>query len=583
MNHLVQFYRSEKYLCEAVGRFLETGFLNGHGVIMIARADRHPSFVQQLRRQGCNVDAALESGQLTQLDAYQTLETFMKGGVPDRDRFFETICQVMQKSRHGREQLEVFAYGEMVDILCHAGNHPAAIRLEELWNDLATTHSFKLLCAFPLDSFCKEEHYPQFESICDLHGHVTPTEDHMALDENKRMRQVSLLQQRSLALETEMARAKDLQRMQSFFRAIIDSAEDAIISKTLDGIITTWNPGAERIFGYTASEAIGKPITILIPPDHPDEEPRILERLRRGERIEHYETKRVHKNGTILDISLTVSPIIDDDGHIIGASKIARDITSRKQIENERNELLMREHAAREEAESANRIKDEFLAILSHELRTPLNVIVGWTGILASQKSPESVERAAEVIQRNASLQKRLIEDLLDLAGILTGKVTVRTDPVDLRGLAKAAVDSLRPAAAGKGIDLEFETLCSAHVIIGDADRLQQVIWNLLSNSIKFTPEGGKVRLQLRPAGSHVEIVVSDNGQGISADFLPFVFDRFRQAEQTTTRKHSGLGLGLALVRHLVELHGGTVVAVSPGKGCGATFTVSLPAITAKY
>jgi len=551
-QHVVQFYESESDLCDAVCRFLSPGFRDGRPLIVIARPNHCSSFSNCLRQQDCDVDGAIRSGQLLQLDASQTLATFMKGSLPDRDLFFESISRVLEKSRIGREQSEILAYGEMVDILWRDGNHSGALRLEELWNELAETHPFRLLCAYAADGFSAEAH-PKFESICRTHTQVLPVEDYTTP-----------------------------QHLHSFFQAIVESAEDAIISKTLDGIISSWNPGAERLFGYSASEVIGRPITILIPSDHPDEEPRILERLRRGERIEHYETRRVRKDGTLIDISLTVSPIIDDDGHIIGASKIARDITQRKRLEEEHKNLLLREQAARKDAETANRVKDEFLAILSHELRTPLNAIVGWAGILESGQAMEHVGRAAEVIKRNAFLQERLIEDLLDMAGIVTGKITVRTERVDLCALVTAAVESLRLGAARKGIGIEFEAGDSEYIVTGDADRLHQVVWNLLSNSIKFTPAKGTIQLRLQSAGSNIELEIADNGQGIDPQFLPFVFERFRQGEQTTTRRHSGLGLGLALVRHIVELHGGSVVAASPGLGHGSTFTVRLPAACGK-
>src|SRR5262249_5808010 len=239
--------------------------------------------------------------------------------------------------------------------------------------------------------------------------------------------------------------------------------------------------------------------------DRPNEEPEILKKLRAGERIDHYETQRVRKDGRIIDISLTVSPIKDHGGRIVGASKIARDITERKRIEQERDELLSSEIGARAEteqarmdAENANRLKDEFLAVLSHELRTPLSPILGWATVLRSRNDEESVHRATEVIYRNAALQKRLIDDLLDMSRILSGKMVIKSEPVDLIAVLNAAVDTVRAAAIAKAITLETELEESARFINGDADRLQQVVWNLLSNSLKFTPAHGRVSLRLR-------------------------------------------------------------------------------------
>ncbi|HEX5965936.1 MAG TPA: ATP-binding protein [Pyrinomonadaceae bacterium] len=374
--------------------------------------------------------------------------------------------------------------------------------------------------------------------------------------------------------------------------ALIESAEDAIISKTLEGIITSWNHGAQRIFGYTADEVIGKPVTILIPPDHLDEEPTILSRLRRGDRIEHYETIRKRKDGRLIDISLTVSPIKGPNGQIVGASKIARDITEQRQAQKAlaaAYEAAKRargdaEQAASEkdrlyrQAEESSRLKEEFLATISHELRTPLSAILGWTRMLRlGQLSDQDRSKALDTIERNARAQAQLIDDLLDVSRIVTGKLRMDVRPSDPIAFIDAAVEAVRPAAEAKGVRVQKVMDTGTVSIPGDPVRLQQVVWNLLSNAIKFTPRGGRVQIRSERVNSHLEIVVTDTGQGISQDFLPHVFDRFRQADQKTSRQHGGMGLGLAIVRHLVELHGGTVYAASGGMGQGSTFTVQLP------
>ncbi|HVF56805.1 MAG TPA: PAS domain S-box protein [Pyrinomonadaceae bacterium] len=366
-----------------------------------------------------------------------------------------------------------------------------------------------------------------------------------------------------------------------WLNAIIESAADAIITKTLEGIITSWNRGAEHIFGYTPDEVIGKHITILIPDDHPDEEPAIIERLRRGERIEHYETVRVRKDGSFVDISLTVSPIAGPDGVLIGASKIARDISDRKRAEAEREILLGREQAARREAEEASRLKDEFLATISHELRTPLTAILGWAHLMrAGQVGEKSATEILETIERNARSQAQLIDDLLDVSRIITGKLRLDVRQVEPGSFIEPAIEALSPAAEAKGLRVQKVMDTGVVSVAGDPARLQQVVWNLLSNAIKFTPRGGRVQLRLERINSHIEIAVSDTGMGINPAFLPHVFDRFRQADGTTTRTHGGLGLGLSIVRHLVELHGGTVEAESQGEGLGSTFIVKLPVVS---
>ncbi|WP_413173499.1 PAS domain S-box protein [Anabaena azotica] len=262
------------------------------------------------------------------------------------------------------------------------------------------------------------------------------------------------------------------------------------------------------------------------------------------------------------------------------------DITERKQAEQEREQLLKREQIARAEAEVANRIKDEFLATLSHELRTPLNAILGWSQLLKSRKFDEiTTARALDTIDRNSRALAQLIEDVLDVSRIICGKLRLNLHSVELAPVVSAAIDTVRPAADAKEITIESQFDSEVGVVIADANRLQQIVWNLLSNAVKFTPKRGKVKVGLKRINSRVQIQVSDTGGGIHSDFLPHVFERFRQADSSTTRSHGGLGLGLAIVRHLVELHGGTVSATSPGLGQGATFIVNLPmkALTVKY
>ena len=565
--------------------------------------------------------------------------------------------------------------------------------------------------------------------------------------------------------ERENNTNQDFSLEKAWLAAIIESAEDAIVSKTLDSIITSWNKGAERVFGYTADEAIGKSILMLIPPDRQHEESIILDKISKGERIEHYETIRVRKNGELFDVSLSISPIKAPDGRIVGASKIARDITARKHIERklkeqtetvetinrlgqllsaeldlhklvqavtdaateltgaqfgsffynvldengasymlytlsgvpreefenfpmpratslfgptfrgegtvrianvrqdprygknapyfgmpeghlpvtsylavpvilrsgevlgglffghekpgifterhekliegvaaqaaiamdnarlyeaaqqsikEREKLLASEQQARQMAETASRTKDEFLGLLSHELRTPLNAILGWSRMLGSELDKETYARAVESIERNAKLHSRLIDDMLDISRIISGKLRLDAQPIDLTTVINAAVDTLRPAAEAKNIRVYVVLDYSAGSVFGDSTRLQQVVWNILSNSIKFTPRNGSIQVSLNRVNSHLEIIVSDTGIGIDEEFLPYVFDRFRQADSTTSKKYGGLGLGLSIVRQLVELHGGTVEARNREDSSGAVFTVKLPVMAVR-
>lgn len=505
----------------------------------------------------------------------------------------------------------------------------------------------------------------------------------------------------------DITERRKAERVKAYLAAIVASSDDAIVSKNLQGIITSWNKGAEKVFGYTAEEAVGQSITMLIPTQYLDEEPIILDKIRRGQSVDHYETVRRRKDGALIDISLTVSPIRDEAGNIIGASKIARDITERQRIqedlrkseeryrsltgiltsvvwttdaegafvapqseweaftgqsweehqgwgrisalhaddqermrtqwksaiesrstyelqcriwhissskyhyciahavplfdadgsirewvgntldideqkeaEAERERLLASERTARETAESASRAKDEFLATVSHELRTPLNAILGWARLLSSASLDNEVAaRSLKAIEQNATAQAQLIEDLLDVSRIISGKFRLKAQPLEVEPVIEAAINSVRPTAEAKGIRLQVVLDPDSGPVSGDAGRLQQVVWNLLSNAIKFTPKGGCVQVRLMRINSHIEIEVSDTGQGIEPEFLPYVFDRFRQADGSTTRSYGGLGLGLSIVRHIVELHGGDVAVDSPGKDQGATFTIKLPLI----
>ena len=509
----------------------------------------------------------------------------------------------------------------------------------------------------------------------------------------------------------EAARAREASELESRrLAAIVESSDDAIVSKDLNGIIRSWNKGAERIFGYTAEEVVGKSITILIPEDRRAEEELILERIRAGQRFEHFETIRACKDGRYLNISLTISPIKNERGEIVGASKIARDITGskeaeerlrraldfdetvmlsmgeglftldyeervtfmnpaaqrlfgwtltemlgrkmhnvthhshpdgspfpieecagfavlregkmlteyedvfirkdgsffdvvysssplrgdgkvtgvvvvfrdisdRKQAEEERARLLQAEREARADAERANQLKDEFLATLSHELRNPLNVVIGYAEILrrSYDQKPEFVVKAAETIRRNALAQAQLVSDLLDLSRLQMGKLSLNKQPSSLSTVIKDAIETVRNEANAKSVTLSVELDPEVIVVEGDPVRLGQIAWNLLNNAIKFTPAGGEVGVRLIKDGGQAVIIVEDNGQGIVSEFLPHVFEIFRQADASIVRKQGGMGIGLALVKQLAELHQGSVKAESDGVGKGARFTVRLP------
>jgi PAS domain S-box-containing protein len=359
--------------------------------------------------------------------------------------------------------------------------------------------------------------------------------------------------------------------------AIVQSSDDAIVSKTLDGMITSWNRAAEKMFGYSEEEAVGQSIKIIIPIERWSEEDHVLDQVVGGSTVDHFETVRLRSDGSPVDISLTVSPIRDEVGRIVGASKVARDISERRRLEAAKEAADDRVAAMLQESQAANRAKDEFLAILSHELRSPLNAILGWSELLRLQPGDgDLLERGLAIISANVRGQTRLIEDLLDVSRIVAGKMRLDLRPCHLERIIDAALATVQPAVRTKRITVEKQ--CDSEVVVlGDPDRLQQVLWNLLSNAVRFTPENGCVRIVLRRSERNIEISVGDTGIGISSEFLPHVFERFRQADSSSQRQVGGLGLGLAIARDLVELHGGTLEGVSSGAGQGATFTMRLP------
>jgi PAS domain S-box-containing protein len=369
----------------------------------------------------------------------------------------------------------------------------------------------------------------------------------------------------------DITERRRLERDARHFAALVESSDDAIISKDLTGVITSWNVAAERMFGFTAAEMVGQSIRRLIPGDRQQEEDEVLSRIQRGERVEHYETVRQRKDGTFVPVSLTVSPIRSQDGAVVGASKIARDVSERERAGEERQRLLT---IARE----ASRLKDEFLATLSHELRTPLNAIVGYVRMLQSGLlTGEKRTRALDTVARNVTSLTQIVEDVLDVSRIAAGKIRLNVQSLDLPVVMHDALATVMPAAEAKGVRIQSIVEPDIGPVSGDPERLQQVMWNLLSNAVKFTPRGGRVQVRLQRVNSHIEISVSDSGVGIREDFLPHLFERFRQADSTTTRAHGGLGLGLAIARQIVELHGGTIHAFSGGEGKGATFRIELP------
>nr|WP_242038645.1 ATP-binding protein [Chroococcidiopsis sp. [FACHB-1243]] len=414
-------------------------------------------------------------------------------------------------------------------------------------------------------------------------------------------------QNQELATACELVEA-ERQRYQELF----EEAPDGYLVIDPQGTIREANSAATRLLNVKQPFLIGKPLINYIPKSDRSAFRSQLNWLHQLERVQDWEVRLMPRRSLPFDAVLTVTTIRNQVGQPISLRWLLRDMTERQRAEAEirtlnaqleqrvsdrtaqleaanhfKDEALWREQAARAEAEAArteaeaaSRIKDEFLAIVSHELRSPLNAILGWARLLQSRSFDENqTKKALEVIERNAKAQTQLIEDLLDISRIIRGRVRLFTRPTNLVQAIEAAIDTVRPTAVAKTIQISSWLDSEVSIVSGDPDRLLQVVWNLLSNAIKFTPVGGRVEVKLTSVNSHAQIQVTDTGQGIAPDFLPYVFERFRQAESTTTRAHGGLGLGLAIVRNLVELHGGRVRVESPGEGQGATFIVQLPTI----
>ena len=341
---------------------------------------------------------------------------------------------------------------------------------------------------------------------------------------------------------TGRERAEELRQV---LAAIVESSDDAIIAKALDGVITSWNRGAERIFGYTADEVIGRHISVLMPPEHVEDMHQILERIRRGERVDHYETRRRTEGRT--HHRRLAHRLADPRRRRHRSSGPRKSPGTSPSGSGPRSGAAAGCRGRQAEAEAANRMKDEFLATLSHELRTPLNAILGWAKILRSGKvDAEDLEEGLEAIERNAQVQAQLIEDLLDISRIISGKLRLDVQRLNLAEVIEAALAAVMPAADAKGIRIQKVLDSLAGPVTGDPARLQQVVWNLLSNAVKFTPKGGQVQVLLERVNSHVEISVTDTGKGIRPEFLPHVFDRFRQADAShdAAARRPGPGAG---------------------------------------
>jgi PAS domain S-box-containing protein len=563
--HVVQFYDNETFLLDAIGRFIGPALGAGEACLIIATAPHQAQIAEQLAARGFDLSALSERGRYVTLDAAETLSRFMVDGWPDEKRFVEVVGATVTQAVAAGQVPHVHAFGEMVALLCAEGRPEAAIRLEALWNDLAKTLSFSLLCAYPLGAFRGKAHGATLLRICGAHSRAFPSEGLNGHEDR-----LGFIVGSSPKVEAINTQGMGRVIAQARLAAIVENSDDAIVSKSLDGIITSWNPAAERMFGWTSAEVLGRHITLIIPRDRRAEEDEALSRIRRGEMLDHFDTVRITKDGRFLNISLTISPIRDSEGRIVGASKIARDVTEKKRLEAELSEKLL-------ELADGDRRKDEFLAMLGHELRNPLSAVRN--AVVTARLDPSRRDRALDIAYRQTDQLARLVDDLLDVARITRGRMTLRMETVRLAGVVERAVETTRDLVEARAHLLTLALPEESLHVNGDPSRLEQVVVNLITNAAKYTEPGGRIEVMAQREGEQAVLRVRDNGVGIAPEMLPRVFDLFAQAHRGPARVEGGLGIGLTVVQRLVELHGGRAEVTSEGLGRGSEFRLSFPCV----
>ncbi len=555
--HDVHLYEDEASLLEIVARFVGAALGMGDAAVVLATEAHRAELAARLGTRGLDLPTAIAQGRYVGLDAAEVLAQIrVDDGQPDLGLFTEIVGGIVDRAAQAAlgSSAPVAVFGELVALLATAGDYAAAVALEQWWNELAEGRRFSLLCAYPMGAFPRAADSAPFAAICAAHDDLTLPGDPAALREAvERRRAIALLQQQAHALPHE-SRAREqaqemLQHRDAELSAIVASSDDAIISKALDGTITSWNHAAERLYGYTAQEIIGQPIGTIVPEDRREELADIMARLRRGERIAHHETVRLHKDGARIDVSLSISPIFDHAERIIGAAKIARDIRERRDLERQ---------------------NQEFVEMVAHDLGSPLTVIKGYAQLL--QRRQTSDEPMAAKIVGEAERMGRLVGDMLEMTRLEAGRLELRRAPIDLVAIARHCTDQAALVAGERCIRLEAPD----HPVVGgwDGDRVQQVLTNLLDNALKYAP-GGEVVVRVETREAEASVAVSDQGPGLTAEQRHHVFGRFTRLAETVAPT-KGAGLGLFISQRLVAAHGGRLWADSiPGHG--ATFTFTLP------
>ncbi|MFL6216105.1 MAG: ATP-binding protein [Blastocatellia bacterium] len=644
-DHFVQFYENDEFLLNSLSGYIGMGLSVSDACVVVTTSAHREGLDQRLQSYGLDVFAARAFTQYLALDADETLSQLMVEGKVDAGRFAELIGGLIARAAQGGRRVRVFGemvallwergdVGAAIQLeqcwndlraahsfmlLCaYPMKACAGEALAESFSRMCTAHSRVI----PAESYAGLTSADErLRTIIRLQQKGESLEAQIA---ERKVAEAALCKIKE-ELETQVADLRRLHEMSVGLTGTLDVK--LLLDEVLRSAMAVHGTGM-GLLSLCESERDG--INVMVHSGFDERFLKLIEWVPAGGGACgtcYAERRRVIIEDVELDPvfddyreaariagfrACHSTPLLTRNGNIIGVlsvhfdkphrpseretrlmdlyARMAADIIENARLHNrmqqeleERKLLLAREQQARAEAEAANRMKDQFLSTVSHELRTPLNAIVGWVHILRRGKPDEAMAaRGLETIERNARAQAQLVADILDMSRVITGKLRLNIDPVDLAAVINQAIDSVQLAADSRNIRLSVTLDPTARHLSGDASRLQQAVWNLLSNAIKFTPSGGRVEVRLERAGAEAEIKVSDTGEGISRDVLPFIFDRFRQADGTSTRRHGGLGLGLAIVRHLMEMHGGTVEAESAGEGCGATFTLRLPLTAAR-
>lgn len=574
-GHVVQFYERPETILDAAFEFLGNGMREGDGGLIIATPAKRAALEDRLTASGIDLEDARLQGRFVSLDASATLDQFAPDCTPDPRRFADVVGSAVSaassKARSGR----VRAFGEMVALLCERGRPEAAIRLEGLWNDLGKTHSFSLLCGYPLDFFRGERLGRAFSEICESHLDVVPAESFGALTTSReRGLRIASLQQRAASMEVEADHRrkaeKTVRTREQELSDFLENAAEGIHKVGPDGRILWANKAELDLLGYTADEYVGHSITEF----HADFDviSEILARLTRGETLRDQPARLRCKDGSIKHV-LIHSNVYREDGEFVHTRCFSRDVTDRVNLEEQLRAKI-------EELAQTDRRKDEFLAMLGHELRNPLSPIV--TAVELARRRPEDghlVARSIEVIDRQTRHMTRLVDDLLDVSRITRGTISLRRQTVSLTTVIEQALEQARPLIEERGHQLALKLPSTPLLLNADPDRLEQILTNLLSNAAKYTEIGGRISIDVRREDPNVVISVSDDGVGLAPEHRDQIFDLFVRSSDSNVSAASGLGVGLTVVRRLAEMHGGSVEARSEGPRRGSEFVVRLPVL----